>query len=85
MASYDPYENIDVYYYENVSEELQNESYDELLSGCEGGYGSITVTNWKWQEGDCEELKDCVLLAETSSDNGYWNPKDKKWIWESEM
>ena len=85
MGNYNPYKNIDLYYYEDVPQDLKDESSDQVLIGCEDGHGSITVTNWQWQEGDCEELKDCVLLAETSSDNGYWNSKDKKWIWESEM
>jgi len=80
-----PYKNIKVYYYENVSNELQNDSYDKLLRGCEGGSGSFTVTNWKWRDGDMDELRDCVLMAETGYDNGFWNPKVKKWIWENDL
>lgn len=32
-----------------------------------------------------DELRDCVLMAETGYDNGFWNPKVKKWIWEMEI
>ena len=81
----DPYKNITVDYYDNVSPELYSDSYKKLVRGCEGGSGTITVTNWKWQEGDMDELRDCVLLAETGYDNGFWNPVVKKWIWENDL